>query len=163
MIFSIGREPWCAIGVQASMLTTAKALPAPRLPDGPRGKLWQTWRYFRDPEEMILSAARRFGDTFTLPSLLGPIVVTGAPDGVRAIFGADSDTFAPLGSDSMEPILGAGSILLQHGAPHRRARKLLQPPFHGARMRAYGKTMMESTVRHFAAAPVGKPFAIEDR
>ena len=31
------------------------------------------------------------------------------------------------------------------GERHQRDRKLLTPPFNGARMRAYGKTIVEAT------------------
>ncbi|MFY0538810.1 cytochrome P450 [Nannocystis pusilla] len=125
--------------------------PTHRLPPGPRSELWQTLRYLRDPVGSILDLGRRYGDLFTLPSLGGAIVVASAPEAVRAIFSAEPDAFAPFAADAMAPVLGRGSVLLQHGAAHRRARKLMQPPFHGARMRAYGATMRDS------ARPTSRP------
>ena len=41
----------------------------------------------------------------------------------------------------VSPLLGEASLLLSGGARHARDRKLLTPPFHGARLRAYGRTM----------------------
>jgi cytochrome P450 len=52
-------------------------------------------------------------------------------------------------------------MLLQAGPPHRRARKLMQPPFHGARMRAYGQRMGEIAATHLRRAPRGR-FDIEE-
>lgn len=136
--------------------------PTSPLPAGPRGKAWQTLRYLRDPVGTILDMGRRHGDLFTIPGFGSALVVTGAPEFIRAIFTAEPDTFAPYSADVMAPVLGRGSILLQHGAAHRRARKLMQPPFHGARMRAYGAAMRDSSRAHLAATPVGRRFPIED-
>ncbi|MDC0668331.1 cytochrome P450 [Nannocystis radixulma] len=133
-----------------------------RLPDGPKSKVLATLRYLRDPVGSIVDLGRRHGDLFTIPNLAGPIVVAAAPSAIRAIFAAEPDTFAPFAADSMAPVLGRGSILIQHGAAHRRARKLMQPPFHGARMRAYGATMRDSSHAHLAARPLGRPFPVED-
>jgi len=133
-----------------------------RLPDGPKSKVWQTVRYLRDPVGSIVDLGRRHGDLFTIPSLAGPIVVASAPEAIRSIFAAEPDTFSPFAADGMAPVLGRGSILIQHGAAHRRARKLMQPPFHGARMRAYGTTMRDSSHAHLAATPIGRSFPVED-
>lgn len=133
------------------------------LPPGPGGNaLFSTLRYLRAPEGWLLAEAKKWGDPFTMPSLAGPLVVTGSPEGVRAIFTADPETFAPFSVDAMTPILGRGSILLQHGAEHRRARRLMMPPFHSGRMRAYGETIFAATRRHWAKTPGGQKFPIED-
>jgi cytochrome P450 len=126
-----------------------------KLPSGPRSALWLMFRYLRNPEAVLPPLATRFGDPFTLPSFGGPIVVTGSPEGVRAIFAADPDTFSPFGTEAATPILGTGSILLQSGAAHRRSRKLMQPPFHGARMRAYGSSIADVARRHLQSARGG--------
>lgn len=44
------------------------------------------------------------------------------------------------------------------GDEHGRERKLLMPPFHGERMRAYGKIMREVTSRQAEKIVVGKQF-----
>ena len=51
-------------------------------------------------------------------------------------------------------------MLLLDGPEHLRQRRLMLPPFHGERMRAYGETMREVAERHVAAWPVGRPFAV---
>lgn len=119
-------------------------------------------RYLRAPEGWLLEEAKKFGDPFTMPSLGGPLVLTATPEGVRAIFTADADTFAPFAAEAMTPFLGRGSVLLQHGAEHRRARRLMMPPFHSGRMRAYGETIISATHRHLSKTPTDKKFPIED-
>lgn len=131
------------------------------LPRGPRFGLWQIVRYLRDPEGMLRGLTETYGDVYSMPGMGGgTLVVTATPDGVRSIFGADPDTFEPFSVESMTPVLGSGSLLLQHGATHRRARKLLAPPFHGARMRSYGQTMATIAARRLRSAPTA-PFDIE--
>jgi cytochrome P450 len=138
------------------------ALARPGLPPGTSSPVLGLLRYLRDPEGWVLALGRRYGDLFTVSLRPRPLVVTSSSEGVRAIFSADPDTFAPFNVEQMTPMLGAGSILLQHGAAHKRARKLMQPPFHGARMRAYGAAMRETTLARWAARPAGRRFPVED-
>ena len=58
------------------------------------------------------------------------------------------------------PVVGERSVLLLDGAEHMRQRKLLLPPFHGDRMRAYEQTMREATDRSIDTWPRGEPFAL---
>ncbi|KYF70354.1 hypothetical protein BE11_11335 [Sorangium cellulosum] len=109
------------------------------LPPGPSSKLLSLIRYLRDPIGCMVPFARRYGDPFTFPGK-PPLVCTGDPVGIKAIYTADPDTFAPLSAD-LSVFLGQSSLLLQQGPEHRRLRRLMMPPFHGARMRAYGEAM----------------------
>src|SRR6185295_10145879 len=52
-------------------------------------------RWLSDPTDLMLRTRERYGDTYKLPTVFGPVVVTGDPEGVRAIFTADADTFVP--------------------------------------------------------------------
>ena len=155
-------KPFRARVVHGGMTTQALAVARPStLPPGPRGALWQSLRYLRDPMGMIATAAKEYGDPFTVPTLVRPLVLTGSPEGVRAIFGADPDTFSPFAGEMGVALVGRGSMLLQHGSRHRRARKLTQPMFHGARMRAYGQRMAEIAEANFRRAP-RRAFDIEE-
>jgi cytochrome P450 len=100
----------------------------------------------------VLAWRARFGDPFLLRAFNGDIVMTGRADLVKAIFGANPDAFAPFGVKAVAPVVGEQSLLILGGEAHRRQRKLLMPPFHGARMRAYAETMREVTVRRLEAA-----------
>jgi cytochrome P450 len=84
------------------------------------------------------------------------------PDAIKTIFtGDEEDLRAGEANYRLEPILGKHSLLILDGREHLRERRLLQPPFHGDRMLAYGVVM-----RDIAAAAVdrwpttGRPFAV---
>jgi cytochrome P450 len=120
-------------------------------PTGPRSELLTLWRYLRDPHGATLRAFERYGDPHTTTFAGRPMVTTGNPELVRAILGADPDQFEAFGSELLGPILGEESLLILSGPRHRAARKLLTPPFHGERMRAYG-TLIRDIVRERVAA-----------
>jgi cytochrome P450 len=54
------------------------------------------------------------------------------------------------------PVVGERSVLLLDGAEHLRQRKLLLPPFHGERMRAYEQVMLEAADRVIDSWPTGE-------
>ena len=120
---------------------------------GPRRTLPYMVRYLRDPIAFYADARRRWGDPFMLNSFNGRLVVTGRADLIREIFAADPASFDAWGADAVAPFVGPTSVLLASGARHRRQRKLLMPPFHGARMRAYGEAMMQAARREVAGWP----------
>jgi cytochrome P450 family 110 len=120
------------------------------MPPGPRNVLLNTLRFMRDPYGTLRRCAAEHGGTFSFPSLLGPAVVTGDPAAIREVFAADPDIFEPP-LEFLEVLAAPNSMLLLQGARHKRERKLMMPPFHGARMRAYGKTMRDVALR--CAAP----------
>ena len=56
------------------------------------------------------------------------------PEHAKEIFAGDPEVFhAGKGNAILGPIMGEHSLLLQDGAEHKRARKLLMPAFNGAR------------------------------
>jgi cytochrome P450 len=71
--------------------------------------------------------------------------MTGDPEHARAIFSADPDTLEPFNVKLLAPFFGERSVIMTGGERHRRDRKLLTPPFHGARMRAYGRAIVDAT------------------
>src|SRR4029453_17789194 len=54
-------------------------------------------------------------------------------------------------------------LLLTDGKEHLRQRKLMLPPFHGERMRAYGSLMKEAAEREISSWPLGEEFALLPR
>jgi cytochrome P450 len=142
------------------------APPPPRstsLPPGSRATLRNTYGFAVRPYETMRDMRDRYGDPFMATALNGQIVLTGEPELVREIFAnRDAELFAVFASEAMTPLLGSHSLLTMFGEPHRLERKLLMPPFHGERMRAYGTVMVEAARRAFAGMVPGQPFhAIE--
>ena len=123
------------------------------LPPGPRNTLVTTARYVRDPFSGLLAAAQRYGDPFTWPTFLGPIVVTGDPAGIKELLTADPDTYTALGAELLGPVVGANNLILLSGEAHRAMRKLYNPHFHGERLHDYGTTIARIAEEHIGSGP----------
>lgn len=75
---------------------------------------------------------------------------TGHPDGIRTLFSASPEGFDAVGAELLGPVLGESNLILLGGERHRAMRKLQMPPFHGERMRAYGRIMVDVALAHAA-------------
>ena len=131
---------------------------SPGLPPGPRSRLANTLRLARDPLQHLPRWLATHGDPFRVPLLTGAVVITADPTSIRTLFTADPDSFDIYSARSLLPVLGAGSLILRAGPPHRSERRVLTPPFHGARMRAYGAAMAEVADEQLQRLRPGQPF-----
>jgi cytochrome P450 family 135 len=131
--------------------------PSPRLPAP-----IQTLGVVARPVPFLEWCRRRYGETFTLRVLrAGELVFISDPPSLKRLFGADRrNTIAPGRNVVLRPILGDRSLLLQEGEEHLRRRKLMLPPFHGERMRAYEAVMSRATDREIDSWPVGSEFKL---
>jgi cytochrome P450 len=150
----------CAKGPRRGMLGGMSELQR-RTPPGPKIALVQTFRYARDAYGYLLDCHKRWGDTFLIPALNGPLVMVCAPAEIQQVFAADPDTFVPFGADSYTPLLGERSLLALSGQRHRRERKLLTPAFHGARMRAYAATIRRAALAAMDQWRPGEVFTMQ--
>jgi cytochrome P450 len=140
-------------------MTVASDETAPRAIRGPkRMGMLDVIRFLRDPRGVAQRLAREWGDPFLVPDPKQPTLMTGNPEAIRTVFTADPDVFAIPLRDQLAPFLGDTSLILTSGARHKQDRKLLAPSFHGARMRAYGKTIVESALTAASKWTPGKPF-----
>jgi cytochrome P450/predicted unusual protein kinase regulating ubiquinone biosynthesis (AarF/ABC1/UbiB family) len=133
------------------------------LPPGPETPpLLQALRWVQWPLPLMDECAARYGDVFTLRlPQAPPIVMFSHPDAIKTIFtGDEEDLRAGEANIRLEPILGRQSLLLLDGTEHLRERRLLQPPFHGDRMLAYGPVMRDVAAEAIARWPLGRPFAL---
>ena len=153
------------------MTTTTTTTPAPTphapvsaLPRVAMGKLRTSLGVLRAPLRFYREQLARHGDPFVASSLNGKIVVTASQEGARQLLTAPPETFGIFAPEAAASLLGATSLLLQHGAPHRRKRKLLMPAFHGDRMRSYGEAIAQATRRHFVCGlEAGQEFVAQER
>src|SRR4029450_2003959 len=131
------------------------------LPPGPRWPLAvQTLRFGLDPYGLFESAHRAFGDLLALRVMAETWVVLAHPDAVRELYGHGPDELdSGVANMSLRPLLGTQNLLLLDGAEHLRRRKLVLPPFHGERMRAYEALIREAPGREIATWPSGVPVA----
>src|SRR4051812_10389387 len=136
------------------------------LPPGPsEPPLVQTLRWLLRPISFLESCRRRFGDAFSITFLgfQSPMVMLSDPEAIRALYTVPGHTLPPGRSVALQPILGARSLLLLEGREHLARRKLMLPPFHGARMRAYEDTVREVVAGDVERWPSGTPFAVHPR
>ena len=137
--------------------------PAQPLPPGPAlPAAWQGIALALRPADFLERCALRYGECFTLkiPGFPKQVVFT-HPDAVRDIFGADpDDARAGRANKVLEPLLGRHSLLLLDGERHLRERRMMLPPFHGERMKAYFDAIAALTDRAIDSWPIGKPFPI---
>jgi cytochrome P450 len=136
------------------------------LPAGPREPpIVQTMRWLLRPISFLESCRGRYGDTFSVRFLgfATPMVMVSDPEAIRALYSDPQHGLPPGRTLALLPVLGPRSLLLLEGREHLARRRLMLPPFHGARMRAYEDTVREVVERDVASWPEGEPFAIHPR
>lgn len=112
--------------------------------------------------EVLEARAKRYGNPFLVAKNASPLAVYFSnPKAIKQILTADPQTFE-VGSanDILLPLLGANSLILLDGMKHQRQRKLLMPPFHGDRLRTYGKTICSITKQVISQWHLGEPLPI---
>src|SRR4051794_35458581 len=140
---------------------TATAMAGAVLPDGPRSpRLVQAVRFAVSRGAAMRRLRRRYGSAFTVQSLnLGQMVMLADPAEVRELFQTGPE-LADTPDANLGSVLGPGSFFAITGDEHRRQRKLLTPPFHGRRLRAYEQIIESETERETASWPEGKAFPV---
>jgi len=127
--------------------------------------LQQTLRWSFRPLAFLRECRRRYGDAFSV-RFLGferPMVMISDPAAIRALYTEPANGLPPGRNIVLEPILGPRSVLLLEGAEHLARRRLMLPPFHGERMRAYEQTVLTAVGREIDSWPLGEPFPIHAR
>jgi cytochrome P450 len=136
------------------------------LPPGPAAPpLVQTLRWLVRPIAFLESCRRAIGPSFSV-TFLGfqtPMVMITDPEAIRALYSEREHGLPPGRSITLEPIMGPESVLLLEGAPHLQRRKMMLPPFHGERMRAYEPVVREIAADDIATWPRGQAFPLHPR
>jgi cytochrome P450 len=134
------------------------------LPDGPAsGPFVNMVRWLRTPLPMLDDLAARYGTRFTmrLPRTPGPLVFFAEPAAIRDLWTGDPLVLhAGEANVILRSVLGANSLIVLDGERHLRERRLMLPPFHGERMRAYGEAMRDAATRAIDAWPIGRAFPV---
>jgi cytochrome P450 len=145
----------------AAVLRQRTALPpGPKLPAPV-----QLLRFYRDPVGFLNDCHRRYGRMFTVRLTgFGTLVYAAEPELARRIFAGDPALFRAGDSSAfMAPVLGRGSLLILDGVAHARERKLLQPAFHGERIRRLVAGIDDLVAAEVAGWPRGAAFALRPR
>lgn len=134
-----------------------------KLPPGPSNRLLCTLRTVRDPIASIREWHAIYGDTFHVPVIGGDFVMTCDTEIARQVFANhDPGRFLAGVRDVIEPLFGTRSILRLVDEDHNRQRKLMLPPFHGAAMRSWARTIEAIARRTFFAAAGDAPVRAMD-
>ena len=136
------------------------------LPAGPsEPPILQTLRWLLRPISFLESCRRRFGDAFSV-RFLGfqtPLVMLSDPEAIRALYGNRAHRLPPGRTVALQPIVGPRSLLLLECGDHLARRRLMLPPFHGERMRAYESMVSDVVARDVQQWPQNEPFSIHPR
>lgn len=135
------------------------------LPNRLRGPgLVQDLLYGFDPEGFFARAHERYGDMFTARVLSEDWVVLGDPSAVKEAFAlGPEDANSGEANFVLRPLIGTRNLLLTDGEEHLARRKLVLPPFHGDRMRAYEDTIREAAAAQIEQLPLDEPVALLPR
>jgi len=151
--------------------TTTASRPAARpaqrsLPPGPPlPRPVQTAFWSRQARRVLYACQDRYGDMFTIRiAYEGSWVILADPAAIKQVFTGDPKVFhAGEGNEILATVLGRNSLLVLDEERHMSQRKLLLPPFHGARMQGYEETMSEIAVAEIESWPTGEPHALRPR
>jgi cytochrome P450 len=116
---------------------------------------WATLRKMRD----------RYGETFRYRlANEDDWVFISNPEHVKEVFRGDPRLLhAGEANAILGPVLGGHSVLLLDEKRHMSQRKLLLPPFHGERMKAYAEIMDAAAVREIERWPQGEAIELAPR
>jgi cytochrome P450 len=106
--------------------------------------------------------AQQYGDIFKIGGEKSPpFVYLSNPEAIKAIFTGDTEQFdSGRGNGILRFLLGEQSLVLLDGDRHMRQRRLLLPPFHGDRVRAYSQLICDITEQVTQEWTPGKPFLV---
>jgi cytochrome P450 len=122
-------------------------------------------RWLMAPLPLLEEFSSRYGNAFTLrlPRVDGPMVIFAEPSAVRDLFTGDPNILnAGEANILLRPIVGRNSLLILDGERHLHERRMMLPPFHGERMKAYGNVMRDVTNREIDRWPIGRAFAVHE-
>ncbi|BAZ21969.1 cytochrome P450 [Kalymmatonema gypsitolerans NIES-4073] len=133
-----------------------------KLPDGPRIPHWlHTIQLIVRPFEFFDKLAQQYGDAFTIGDRNNsPTVYLSHPQAIKEIFSAAPNLFESRQITEVETVVGKYSLVVTDGEFHQRQRRLLIPPFHGERMRAYGQLIRDITQQVMAKWTIGEAFSV---
>ena len=134
-----------------------------RLPPAPRWpQIAQDVAYLTRGQQLMQSFYDRFGTAFSMRlPFFGPAVVISDPALAKELFKHPTD--AVRGAEpNLGLVLGPGSSFGLQGEKHLQHRRLLLPPFHGDRMRAYEGLIEAETREEIADWPEGQEFPVRE-
>ncbi|MBC1241448.1 cytochrome P450 [Nostoc sp. 2RC] len=127
-------------------------------------KIIQLLQWVFNPLKLMETSAKAYGECFSLQLTSSkPLVLFSNPQAIQQLFTSSLEQLDAKGSAQLlQPLLGENSLILLSGESHQRQRRLLTPPFHGDRMKAYGQIITNITHEIISKWKIGEPFSIRD-
>ncbi len=125
----------------------------------------QTLKWGFRPLPFMQDCREKFGGSFSVKFLgfKSPMVMISDPEAIKALYTERSNGLPPGRNVVLGPIMGPRSVLLLEGDEHLARRKLMLPPFHGERMRAYQPIVEQIVTDEVDSWPLGEEFPIHSR
>lgn len=123
----------------------------PTIPTPNPPAFFQIGQWIFDPLGYMKNNFHKFGDIFKAYVSWGssePLLMVSEPKALQYILTHDTTKqFTAPGEVNriLEPLLGRQNLILLSGNEHRSRRQLVMPPFHGERLKAYGKIIQDIT------------------
>src|SRR5919197_468892 len=130
------------------------------LPSGPRFANIAMINALRDACTYYARCAKRFGDPFTLPTPFGPLVMTGRPEGIRAIYSAEPESVEIFVKEPV-PFLGPTSLVQSSGRQHIRRRQVIMPFLSRSSLIDYCAAISDIAARFAAGLKPGDHFVAQ--
>jgi cytochrome P450 len=145
-------------------MTIKTATTSPTYPGLRSPRFWQKLNYILSPAQYLDTLAQVAPDIADAPVIgtAPTVLLVSHPEGLKQIFNNDAKQFVAPRNRLLQPVVGDRSIFSLEGQRHRRERKLLMPPFHGDRMRAYGDVICQLTRQQLTQQPIGQVFVMRE-
>ena len=119
-----------------------------KLPNDLSMSAWrQLINWIARPYDFLDDCAKNYQNIFTM-RLVGfpPLLMLSDPQAIGEIFATDTKQFdAGKSNKILISLLGSNSLTVLDGDRHKRERKMLMPPFHGEKVKSYGKMICQVT------------------
>lgn len=131
-----------------------------RLPPGPgTPRFWQTYRFIATPEPYAKGLQAKYGDAISFHSYAGRGIAIYDPVLAKEVLTAQADYAVPT---IVPAVFGPQAVIATSGTTHKKQRKLLNPHFHGARIKAMLGTMAKVVRAQLEALPKGEVVRLID-
>ena len=118
-------------------------------------------RFILNTLPVLEGYAREYPDCFSLSQKSSPpVVYFYHPEAIKQLFTSPPEWFNTSSGRILVPILGDNSLLVLDGDRHRSQRKLLMPPFHGARIQTYAELITTITQEETDRWQLNQPFNV---
>jgi cytochrome P450 len=145
--------------LQTPQAQPRQGTPVSKTPPTMRGSvLLHTLRFTFDPDGFFWAAHRRYGDIFKLRILGQEWFAVAHPEAVKEVFShGPAEVNSGEANQALSPVIGMRNVLLLDGEEHLHRRRIVLPPFHGERMRAYDATIRAAVAKQIEQWPLGEP------